>query len=95
VIAADQVVASTSAEPYEVLPEQAGLIQLVQSGALTQNALGEFLINRKIRFPAGLAGAHSVKFLLRLGVPEPEGDPGHSTVISEDTGAPLPRPQRR
>jgi Ca2+-binding EF-hand superfamily protein len=95
VIAAEQVVASTSAEPYEVLPEQAGLIQLVQSGALTQNALGEFLINRKIRFPAGLAGAHSVKFLLRRGVPEPEGDPGHSTVISESTGAPLPRAQTR
>jgi Ca2+-binding EF-hand superfamily protein len=91
-IDATKVVASTRAEPYQVLPQQAGLIQLVQSGALTQNEAGEFLINRKIRFPAGLAGAHSVKFLLRRGVPEPDGDPGHSDVIAEETGAPLRRP---
>jgi Ca2+-binding EF-hand superfamily protein len=90
-IDAKKVVASVNAEPYEVLPEQAGLIQLVQSGALTQNGLGEFLINKKIRYPAGLAGAHSVKFLLRRGVPDPDGDPGHSTVVSEETGAPVQR----
>jgi Ca2+-binding EF-hand superfamily protein len=83
------VVASKPAEPYEVLPQQAGLIQLVQSGALTQNRSGEFLIQRKIRFPAELHGAHSVKFLLLRGVPEPEGDPGHSKVISEETGLEL------
>ncbi len=83
---AKRVVASVPAEPYEVLPQQAGLIQLVQSGALTRNNSGEFLINQKIRIPAGLAGAHSVKFLLRKGVPEPEGDPGHSPIVSEETG---------
>ena len=85
-VEADKVVASVKAEPYEVLPEQAGLIQLVQSGALTQNRMGEFLINRKIRYPAGLAGAHSVKFLLRRGVPAPDGSPGHSCVMSEEAG---------
>jgi Ca2+-binding EF-hand superfamily protein len=90
-----KVIASTSAEPYEVLPGLAGLIQLVQSGAVTQNRLGEFLINRKIRFPAHLHSAHSGKFLLRSGVPEPDGDPGHSNVFSEDTGAPLVRPKAR
>ena len=83
---AKRVVASVPAEPYEVLPQQAGLIQLVQSGALTRNNSGEFLINQKIRIPAGLAGAHSVKFLLRKGVPEPEGDAGHSPIVSEETG---------
>jgi Ca2+-binding EF-hand superfamily protein len=83
------VVASTPAEPYEVLPQQAGLIQLVQSGALRQNRGREFLIQKKIRFPAELNGAHAVKFLLLRGVPEPEGDPGHSEVISEETGLPL------
>ena len=62
--------------------EEAGLAQLVQSGALTQNGLGEFLINKKITFPAGLTGAHGVKFLLRRGVPKPDGDPGHSAVLS-------------
>ena len=90
---AKNVVASAPVEPYEVLPQQAGLIQLVKSGALTQNKSGEFLINRKIRIPAGLAGAHSVKFLLRRGVPEPDGDPGHSSIISEETGKPLQRRQ--
>ena len=83
------VVASKPAEPYEVLPQQAGLIQLVQAGALTQNGRGEFLIHKKIRFPAELYGAHSVKFLLLRGVPEQDGDPGHSDLISEETGLSL------
>jgi EF hand len=86
---ANKVVASANAEPYEVLPEQAGLVQLVKSGALTQNRVGEFLINKKIRFPAGLAGAHAVKFLLLRGVPAPDGNPGHSCVMSEETGQAL------
>jgi hypothetical protein len=53
---------------------------------LTRNENGEFLINKKTRLPAGLTGSHSVKFLLRRDVPKPEGHPGHSTVISEETG---------
>jgi Ca2+-binding EF-hand superfamily protein len=83
------VVSSQPAERYDVLPQQAGLLQLVQSGALTMNRSGEFLIHRKIRFPGGLHGAHAVKFLLLRGVPEPDGDPGHSDVMSEETGEPL------
>jgi hypothetical protein len=83
------VVASWPAERYEVLPSQAGLLQLVQNGALTRNRSGEFLIHQKIRFPAGLSGAQQVKFLLLRGVPKPEGDPGHSEVISEETGEPI------
>jgi hypothetical protein len=84
-----RVVASLPAERYQVLPQQAGLLQLVQSGALARNRSGEFLIRRKIRFPAELNGAHSVKFLLLKGVPMPDGDPGHSSVISEETGEAL------
>lgn len=83
------IVVSLPVSRYEVLPQQAGLIQLMQTGALSQNRLGEFLIHKKIRFPAGLAGAHSVKFLLLRGVPMPEGDPGHSPVVSEETGESL------
>lgn len=78
-----------------MLPQQAGLIQLVQQGALTQNSSGEFPIHRKIRFPAGLAGAHSVKFLLLRGVPLPDGDPAHSEVVSEETGQPIKFERRR
>jgi hypothetical protein len=49
----------------------------------------EFRIVRKMRFPAGLSGAHSVRFILARGVPMPDGSPGHSTVISEETGQPV------
>lgn len=39
------------------------------------------------RFPAGLNGSHAVVFVLAKGVPMPAGSPGHSCVISEETGA--------
>ncbi len=87
---AKTVVAPMPVEPYDVLPQEAGLMQLIESGALTRNG-SDYMINRKIRMPAGLYGAHSVKFLLRRSVPEPDGDPGHSKIISEETGKPLPR----
>ena len=83
------VVSAAPAEAYDVLPQQAGLIKLSQKGALTQNRSGEYLIHEKIRYPAGLKGGHLVKFLLLKGVPEPDGDPGHSDVISEETGRPV------
>ncbi|MCV9940616.1 EF-hand domain-containing protein [Boseaceae bacterium BT-24-1] len=82
------VVATAKVEPYEVLPSQAGLLQLVNSGALEQRG-GEFHIKQKIRFPAGLYGAHSARFLLLRGVPLPDGTAGHSCVISEETGQPI------
>src|SRR5262249_32059899 len=80
------VVGSQPAASYEVLPQQAGLVQLLASGALTQNSVGEYIVRQKIRFPAGLAGAHSVTFLIMKGTPYPEGDPGHSCVVVEETG---------
>lgn len=82
-----QTVSSLPSAPYEVLPAQAGLMQLLMRGALGTNGSREFLIRERIRFPAGLHGAHSVRFLLLRGVPVPEGSPGHSCVISEETGA--------
>lgn len=72
--------------PYEVLPQEEGLAQLLEAGALTVNRRGEYLIHRKIRFPADMRGAHSEKFLLLRGVPVPDGGPGHSKVVSEETG---------
>jgi len=85
---AGAVVASLPAEPYEVLPQQAGLIQLMQSGALTRDDQGDFIIGRKIRLPAELNGGH--KFRLPRGVPEPDGHSGHSCVWVEETGAARP-----
>lgn len=49
----------------------------------------DFKIIKKMRFPAGLNGGHSVRFVLAKGVPMPEGSPGHSEVLSEETGATL------
>ena len=87
-----QVVATAPATPYEVLPDGFGLAQLVATGALEQRD-GVFYIARPIpRFPAGLYGAHAVAFVLGTGVPMPAGSPGHSCVISEETGLPLTQP---
>jgi Ca2+-binding EF-hand superfamily protein len=80
------VVGSAPPTTYEVLPSQAGLMQLLSSGALTENRAGEYIVRQKIRFPPGLAGAHAVTFLIMKGTPYPDGDPAHSCVIVEDTG---------
>jgi Ca2+-binding EF-hand superfamily protein len=78
------VVSSLPAQAYEVFPQEAGLVQLLESGALTQNRAGEYIVQKKMRFPAGLAGAHSVKFVVLGGTPVPDGDPGHSCVTVEE-----------
>jgi hypothetical protein len=82
-IDAAAVVANRPAVAYEVLPGAAGLIQLMESGAIEKNRQGEFLIKRKIRWPARLPDG---KFLILKGVPMPDGDPRGSRVASEDTG---------
>lgn len=107
------VVSRLPVAPYKVLPQQAGLAQLLDEGALKARGqtqmleIGEmrkaqeqkgytpkpiilpeaFVIQRKIAFPAGLAGAHSVTFILPSGVPQPDGSPDHSRVIQEPAGA--------
>lgn len=83
------VISGQPVRPYEVLPDYAGLHQLVRDGTITLNRSGEFLVHKPMRFPPGLSGALSAKFLVLKGVPTPTGSPGHSTVISEETGQPL------
>jgi len=80
------VVASAPAAAYEVLPAQAGLAQLLETGALTQNSSREYIVRQKIRIPPGLFGAHAVVFLVMKGTPYPDGDPAHSCVVMEETG---------
>jgi hypothetical protein len=80
------VVASMPVARYDVLPGRAGLAQLVRAGKLEVKN-GEFLIKQKIRFPAELSNIYQVKFRLLKGVPRPDGNPGDSEVISDDTGA--------
>ena len=43
-------------------------------------------------YPAGLDGALSVRFLIAKGITPPGGDPGHSTVMQEETGGILAEP---
>ncbi|WP_413872905.1 hypothetical protein [Albidovulum sp.] len=93
------VIAPEKVSAYDVLPQEAGLGQLLETGALVParedlgRGLGRAFIIRKpiARFPAGLAGAHSVTFILGKGVAMPAGDPGHSAVLDEETGACLSR----
>ncbi len=115
------VVALLSVKPYDVLPEQAGIAELIERGALEPGDFARarvfgnftvvgnvtvtgaeqtdeyqlamsFRIVRKMRLPTGLSGAHAVKFVLAKGVEMPDGDPGHSTIVSEETGEELRRP---
>lgn len=89
-IQAEQVLAPGPVEDYVVLPQQAGLIQLMQEGLIERLSDGVYFVKKPIaRFPAGLAGAHSVTFMLAKGVPMPAGHPGHSCVLSEETGKSL------
>ncbi len=84
---AEDVVSPGSAENYEILPVQAGIAQLTESGHLTKTPDGYYMIEKTFEhFPAGLAGAHSTKFILKKGVEMPSGGVGHSSVLSEETG---------
>lgn len=82
----NSVVANQPVRTYEVFPKEAGLVQLLESGALGQNGAGEYIVQKPTRFPAGLHGGHSVRFLVLRGTPVPDGDPGHSCVVVEETG---------
>jgi Ca2+-binding EF-hand superfamily protein len=95
VIDAKTVVSPQPAEVYDVVPGHAGIVQLVQDGAIEPMSDGTLHIVKPIaRFPAGLFGSLSVTYLLAKGVPMPAGSPGHSCVISEETGQPMTRAPR-
>lgn len=84
----EDVHATAEIAPYNVLPQQAGLLQLIAEGSIVQQDDDSFHIEEPIaRFPAGLNGAHSVTFVLGTGIEMPAGSPGHSTVYSQETGA--------
>lgn len=81
------VVAKARVEPYEVLPSQMGLAQLVGTGAVQHLSGDRFRIVRPIaHMPPSMGDAHSVTLIVARGVPVPPGDPGHSCVVREDGG---------
>ncbi|WP_194291642.1 hypothetical protein [Rhizobium sp. ICMP 5592] len=75
-----QVVASEAAERYQILPQEAGLLQLLQDGSLEETGKGYLARKPFARYPAGLAGAHSVAFVFPEGMQLPAGSRGHSRV---------------
>lgn len=84
------VIATHPVKPYSVLPQQAGLVQLLKAGKLKRLGIvrgAPYLLLKPIgRYPTGLAGAHSVNFIVPKGVPFPQGSLGHSSVYFEATG---------
>lgn len=82
---AKDVVSLASVEPYQVLPAQFGIAQLLGNGSLMRGEKGGYRIVRAIpRYPAGMTGSHAEKLAIAPGVPRPAGDPGHSCVYYED-----------
>lgn len=82
-----RVVARARVEPYEVLPSQMGLAQLIGSGAIQRAPERKLRIVRPIaHMPPSMGGAHSVTLVVAKGVPMPPGDPVHSCIISEEDG---------
>jgi hypothetical protein len=83
-------------EPYDVLPNDAGLYQLMKESALVFQGASTgqrtFKIVKPIkRYPGGLGGGEAVTFVLADGVPLPPGRPGHSCVRAEN-GKPIALP---
>lgn len=72
---------------YDVYPDHAGLAQLIETGHIKKTDKRTYYIRKTFpHFPAGLGGAHSVKFILGKGVKRPDGKPGHSSLVDEATG---------
>lgn len=89
VVAVDprDVVGPAGVEAYVVMPAQAGLAQLIDSGAIERDAESDtFRILRPIpRLPSDLSGSYS-HFVLVPGVAVPPGDLGRSCILVRETG---------
>lgn len=76
-----QLISNVGAERYRVLPEWAGLAQLLREGKIRRRGSSDvYEVLVPIELPANLSGAHRVTFEVRPGVAWPGGDPGHSVV---------------
>lgn len=85
-----QIVSPSPFRPYTVLPGRTGLMQLASAGYLVDLGSDQYRIVKSLpAFPAGLAGAGRVRFLLSPGVTVPRTGAGHSCVVDEATGAPV------
>jgi hypothetical protein len=88
-IPAGKVVSPVPVEPYLILPQEFGLAQIVADGIAVRESRQTYrIVEPLVRFPAGLAGAHSVTFVLSQGLAMPAGDPLHSGIIIDTRVAP-------
>jgi Ca2+-binding EF-hand superfamily protein len=81
-----QVVGSGEVKPYTIMPQEAGLLQLLQDGSLEKRG-GSFFVKKPFaRYPSDLAGAHAVSFTFPEGMKLPDGNRGHSrvTIVGPD-----------
>lgn len=86
-LAPSTVVSPEKVEQYEILPEQPGVIQLIEQGAIRVTDDDYLFIQKPIsRFPSGLFNPRSLRFILGDGIPLPKGSPGDSSVVSDKTG---------
>lgn len=84
------IVAPGQVEAYSVLPQMAGILQLMRDGALERLPDRTLAINKPIEhLPAGLNGAIFQRFLLRSGVPVPGGNLDRFCIILQETGEPM------
>ncbi|MEB2847106.1 EF-hand domain-containing protein [Endobacterium cereale] len=88
-----QVVSQGRAERYQVLPQQAGMLQLLLDGSIKpidQNLPGRRryrVVKEFPRFPAELKSVDFVSFIFPANIKLPEGDPGFSSVTVEPSAA--------
>lgn len=85
------VVSTGKVERYDVMPQEAGLLQLAREGVLARGKEGfpqtYDVLKPMRRYPAELAGSHLVVFVQPADFPLPAGDISHSCLHSRETGA--------
>lgn len=90
-----KVVSPNEVVKYTILPEYAGLAQLLRESAIEQIGEREYRILKQIaHLPADLALGHSIAFRLGQGVPKPGGSLGGFCIVSEESGLPLGEAQK-
>tara|TARA_R110000803_G_scaffold27964_1_gene64981 strand:+ start:581 stop:1624 length:1044 start_codon:yes stop_codon:yes gene_type:complete len=81
------IVSTAPVAVYDVLPAEAGLLQLLDAGVMSFNAKGAYVIEGPFpHIPAGLYGDHKADFILRPGITRPKGKFFHSSLFDGATG---------
>jgi hypothetical protein len=86
-VSAAAVVSNHPAKSYRILPGEAGLIQLLNTGALQEiRGGGGFLIVKPTDVPAW---THGERLVLADNVPPPNGEANRSRIVRQSTARPI------